>query len=119
VEVKKMKGKIPQEIEKVVREWLDATDQHLATHGGANYCYLTDNSFDYSRVSSHPVDLQWAWEDNSISVTADGNIDICGNDIPLKWDIAKIRRRCEDALRKTGKQDIILQTAVLLGVKLT
>jgi len=114
-----MKGKIPGEVINVVKEWLDATDQHLATHGGANYCYLNDNSFDYSRVSSQPVcDLQTAWEDNSVYLTADGNIDICGHHIPMKWDMVKIRRRCEDALRKTTKQDVILQVAVLLGVRL-
>lgn len=114
-----MKGFIPEEVKEVVNEWLIAGNQHLATHAGADYCYLNDDAFDYSRVSSQPVrDLQTAWEDNSISLTADGNIDICGHIIPIKWDTVKIRRRCEDALRKTTKQDIILQVAVFLGVKL-
>jgi hypothetical protein len=38
---------------------------------------------------------------------------------PLIYDYSKIRRRIEDALRKTSQRQLLLECAKTLGVKLT
>ena len=78
-----MVEKIPVEVERKVHDWLNADDCHLASHAGANYCYLSDNSFDYDKTSSFSVQLQAAWEDGSISTNDDGDINVCGHVIPI------------------------------------
>ncbi len=113
-----MKGSIPDEVKEIVQQWLDATDQHPASHGGADYCYLNDNSMDYSQVSSAPVQLQTAWEDDTISVLPDGRIQVTRYVLPAVWDCVRIRRRCEDAMRKSNDLHKLLQVAAILSVKL-
>jgi len=45
-------------------------------------------------------------------------IRIGGVEIPTGWDIARIRRRVEDHLRKKASSEEIIRIAVCLGVRL-
>lgn len=109
--------KMDAKVKKLVQDYLDATEKHFASHSGANYSYLTENSFDYSRVSSFPVSIEDAWEDGTIRLTADGIY--CDTTLlPHKWDATKIRRRIEDALRKTVDLSELLRIAAVIRVRL-
>ena len=107
-----------KKIKDVVEQWLDATGNHFATHSGANYCYLNDNTFDYSRVSSYPVSIEDAWEDGTISILPDGNIQVTHIVLPQAWDTTKIRRRVEDALRKSADIGKLVKIAQIMQVNL-
>lgn len=110
--------KMDKKIKDRVQEFMDSIGVHFASHSGAGYCYITRNGFDYSRVSSFPVSIDEAWEDGNISIREDGNIQCDNYVIPMTWDAVKIRRRCEDALRKRSDVGTLLKIADILSVPL-
>lgn len=53
-----------EELEKAYQDAVERKGTHLASHN-QEYCYENDNSFDYSRYMSGPVDVRevWFWRD--------------------------------------------------------
>ena len=98
-----------------VQNVLDAEGRILATHDGADYCYISTIA-DLSRCSIRQVSpreaLAEGWAEIRDGIFYIGPHEICEANIDYK----KLRRRVEDALRKTAKQDDLLKIACMLKV---
>jgi len=92
-----------------VIEHLRRTGQTLKVSGSAYS--LTHGEADEKNVEN-------AFNDNEVSLAPNGTIRIGGAEIPIGWDIARIRRRVEDHLRKKASREEIIRIAVCLGVRL-
>ncbi len=62
--------------------------------------------------------VEKAFNANAVSLAFNGVIRIGGVEIPIGWDIARIRRRVEDYLRKKASGEEIIRIAVCLNVRL-
>jgi hypothetical protein len=109
----------PVAAERAVQLFLDATGQHLAAHDTSpnGYLYLNPNGFDYNGYLSSPVSVENAFRWGFLRLS-DFGVDVCGNTVPLAYDFAKIRRRVEDALRKTADHRVLIEVAVKLGCRI-
>jgi len=111
---------ISQNAISIIKAYLDSKDVHIAvnsqndTHG-----YLVENGHDYRGHVSFPITIEEAINMEIIWIN-DGKI---FNAIPymptfpIELNYIKIRRRCEDYLRKTDN-NMLLQVAHLFSVKL-
>ena len=97
--------------------YLAANGLHLANHPGADYVYTNPNGFDYADHASAPVDIEDAFRHGWLYVTERG-IEGLVETIPMPFDFQKIRRRVEDALRKTADNRILIEVATRLGCRL-
>ena len=97
-----------------------AEGRNRVAHEGG-YSYWHDESRD-GKLSSlcFGVDATWLMDvSGEAYLTPDGTcIEFDGERIAVKFDKTKIRRRVEDALRKTVSAADLLAVAVKLGVKL-
>ena len=98
-----------------VQNVLDAQGLILATHDGADYCYVSDvgnlNRCAIRQVSPREA-LAEGWAEVLDGVFFVGPHEICEANIDYK----KLRRRIEDALRKTASQADLLKIACQLKV---
>ena len=108
-----------QEAEATVKTFLAAQNAHLAAHeyGENSYCYINSNDHDYKGEVSTPETIEEAFRYGHLWISKNG-IEGLGETIPLSFDFVKIRRRVEDALRKTCSQEKIIECALALNVKL-
>lgn len=112
-------------IEATVNEYLKSVTDEVsgecwASHSGAGYVYW---SIDCQREgsSTYPVDAIDLRDKGLLSIEPDKIVlDGPHGDVvlPIKFDFAKIRRRIEDALRKTATDQQLLKLADVLSVKL-
>jgi hypothetical protein len=112
------------------KEILDLVDRYLesvtragngwTSHDRADYVYWSSPS-DREGATSYLVDAR-GLNDKGLIDIAHGHIELCGPDgtieLPLIFDWKKIRRRVEDALRKSGNTLDLLMIANILNVKL-
>ena len=104
---------------RVVEQYLLAKESHLAAHDftANGYCYENPNDFDYSDCGATPISVAEAFDFGLLAITEKG-IEGLVETLPLSYDFVKIRRRCEDALRKTPSRRTLLEVAVKLGCRL-
>jgi len=109
---------------KEVKMFLDATDQILATHDGADkpadqggYCYLSTPE-NLGRCSIREVSpeeaLSEGWAEIRDGVFFVGPFAVC----PVVIDYRTTRRRVEDALRKTATNTDLIRIAAMLNVSI-
>jgi len=71
--IKDEKGALVNILCDLVNKVMKEEGEHIATHQGADYYYLADNGFDYSKTSSYPVStheaILWAMENRKLKVT--------------------------------------------------
>ena len=100
-----------------VKMFLDATDQILATHHGADYCYLStpENLQKCSIREVCPEEaLSEGWAEIREGVFFVGPFKVC----PVEIDYRATRRRVEDALRKTATDTDLIRIAAMLNVSI-
>ena len=112
------------EILDIVQEYLDSitdpvTGNAWSTHAGADYVYWSDHRA-RDGAESYPANARDLANRDLIRCDKAG-IELYGPGayvrIPYKWDTAKIRRRIEDALRKTTDISNLLKIADIVSVK--
>lgn len=100
-----------------VYEFLAAHGEILATHDGAEYCYVSEEQnlqkCAISRVSPEEA-LDRGWAEVRDGMFFIGSVELC----PIAIDYQKTRRRVEDALRKTGDIAALIRIAAILNVKI-
>jgi hypothetical protein len=109
------------QIEEKVQRYLEAVSlkegerQYFASHCGADYAYWsTDREREGSEA--YEVSLRLCIEEGWIYLEGQ-TVMFCGSPLfEMDFDIVKVRRRVEDALRKTT-EDRVLAAAMLLDVK--
>jgi len=79
---------------------------------------FSDGAYSLRRGEVDILIAEKAFNDNAVSLTPNGMIRIGGVEIPIGWDIARIRRRVEDHLRKKASGEEIIRIAVCLNVRL-
>jgi hypothetical protein len=105
---------------KIVQTWLDANDSRLWAHDYTDngYCSVVGNNEDRSDILGGWISVEEAFEYGFLWINEKGIQGLGCWDLPLLYDFVKIRRRCEDCLRKTDN-NTLLKIATELGVKLT
>ena len=118
-------GNMRNEILDIVQEYLDSitdpvTGNAWSTHAGADYVYWSDHRA-RDGAESYPANARDLANRDLIRCDEAG-IELYGPNgsvrIPYHWDAAKIRRRIEDALRKTVPVGDLLRIADIVGVKI-
>lgn len=114
---------IQKKAEAVVQQWLDANNLHIAAHerGPNSYCYINSNGYDYSDHSSGQESVQTAFEEGWFWISEKGIECCCQHQIPIlpiELDRQKIRRRAEDALRKSQDIATLLKVASILDIRI-
>lgn len=97
------------DLKKVVISYLRRTGQGVSY---ANGTYVLSQG----KVNI-PI-LESAYRDRAISISVDGSIRICHENIHSGLDIPRIRRRIEEHLRTSSTPGEIISLASKLGVKL-
>lgn len=115
---------VDKNIIRTIDAYLDAKDVDLGCHQGIDkdayyggYCYYSSPQ-ERINTLTYAVTIEEAIRKGWIEITSHGILMPGGEVIPIQFDMVKIRRRAEDALRKTNDENI-LRVALLLGVKLT
>jgi len=113
-----------EQAKQAVKSWLVSNSKHISAHdrGPGSYCYITEDGYDYSDHASGPVSVDEAFSEDWFWVSEKGVESCCPHQIPtlpLEFDYGKIRRRIEDAVRKTADQNAILKIAWMFDIKLT
>lgn len=110
-----------KQIAEKVQQYLDAASlkegerQYFSTHSGADYAYWStdrqrEGSIAYEVTPMECIEEGWIY-------LVGQTVMFCGSPLfEMDFDIAKVRRRVEDALRKTT-DDRVLAAAMLLNVK--
>ena len=106
-----------------VQNVLETRGEILATHDGADkpaaqggYCYVSTLE-NLNTCSIRPVSPREALYEGWATVNERGRFQVGSQEIcDANIDYRKLRRRIEDALRKTAKQGDFLQIAAILNV---
>jgi hypothetical protein len=79
---------------------------------------FAEGAYSLTRGMPDSLIVEKACLDGAISLAPDGMIRIGDIEIPTEWDMAKIRRRVEDHLRRKAPREEIIRIAACLGVRL-
>lgn len=115
---------IREKAEASVQQWLDANCSHISSHNAGeenSYCHIADNGYDYSDHIGGPQSVRTAFDEGWFYLTEKGIECCCQHQIPIlpiEWDRQKIRRRAEDALRKSSDFATLLKVASLLEIRI-
>jgi hypothetical protein len=112
-------------IEKTIDGYLKSvTDENTGecwtSHFGADYVYWSTAS-ERDGATSYPINADNLNDKGLVEIRPDCIILTGPNGdvtLPLEFDFKKIRRRVEDALRKTATDQNILKIADILNIKL-
>ncbi len=102
-----MKCQFPKHGHKIVMAYLRKTGQTLTFSGGA---------FSLARGIPEFTIIERACRARAIYLASNGQIRVCGVEIGTEWDMARIRRRVEDHLRKSASEEEIIRIATCLGL---